>query len=83
MKRTLRRFVAPVGVAATLLTIGGCATKSERVLGYATWNHFLFSMRASWQEFVGWSPVATSEDEATAHREGGWWGAEVPTLPAR
>jgi hypothetical protein len=76
MMRTATAFV----LAALLLSLSGCA--SQRV-GYASWQHFGFSMKANWQEFVGWSPVASPEDAARADREGGWWGDEVPLWPAR
>jgi hypothetical protein len=67
-------------VALGALVSSGCA--SPRV-GYASWHHFSFSIRTNWQQFVGWSPVATAEDAATADREGNWWGDEVPVWPAR
>ena len=70
-------------VLVLLAGLTGCATGSGKKLGYASWNHLVFSVRTTWQEFVGWSPVSSTDDEATAAREGGWWGDEVPVLPAR
>lgn len=61
------------------VTAGGCAHR----VGYASWDHFTFSAKATWQEFVGWTAVASSDDEKKAQIEGGWWGEEVPVLPSR
>jgi hypothetical protein len=73
-----------LALALALFTLAGCAsTPGGLRIGYASWNHLVFSVRMNWQEFVGWSPIGSTDDEATAAREGGWWGEEVPTLPAR
>lgn len=64
-------------VLVTIAT-AGCAH-----LGYASWGHFKFSMKANWNQAVGWSPVASPEEAAQAAREGGWWGDEIPVWPIR
>jgi hypothetical protein len=77
-------LVRPLALGALLVAAAGCAsTTSGPRIGYASWNHFVFSLRANWHAFVGWSPVGTTGDEAAAQREGGWWGDEVPVLPER
>jgi hypothetical protein len=78
-------MTTPRAMALLVLVVAapGCATESGTRLGYKSGSHLLFSVRATWQEFVGWPPVGTTDDAATAAREGGWWGDEVPVMPAR
>jgi hypothetical protein len=79
--RSVRAAVGGIAVALCALVTGGCATTAGPRIGYASWSHFFFSVRANWDQFVGWAPVATSAEADHADREG-WWGDEVPTLPA-
>ncbi len=77
--------MTPRTVLVVFLIVGlaGCSTVADTRLGYKSWNHFMFSLRANWDQFVGWAAVGTSADESTAEREGGWWGDEVPVLPEK
>jgi hypothetical protein len=80
MKEMVRRALV---IGCLAVSCAGCASTPQGTkLGYASLNHLWFSVRTNWQEFVGWSPIGTTADEATAAREGGWWGPEVPVLPA-
>lgn len=78
---SLSRSTAAVALALCLAVVtGGCATAAKHRIGYRSWDHFVFSLKTDWNQFVGWSPVATKDEAAKAEKQG-WWGAEVPVWP--
>ncbi len=79
----LGRAVAIIAAYCALTLLGGCASVAKHHIGYKNWDHFMFSLKADWNQFVGWAPVATKEDAAKAEQQGDWWGDEVPVWPGR
>jgi hypothetical protein len=71
------RLVTMLLALSVGVTLSGCATLKDHRVGYASWEHFTFSMKSNWQHFVGWRPVATPDEARLADREGGWWGDDV------